>query len=142
MDNTSSRDLRENEKTLIEIFTTLDMKYDRLLIIVEGMRDERVLRDLGVRTEIIRTQSGMSRAELLEKISASLGNGRELLILTDFDQEGDDLCRFIERGLEPHRAVILRSLRRRIRRVMGNWRCIEELVALFRRRDSPEPIGP
>jgi 5S rRNA maturation endonuclease (ribonuclease M5) len=133
--------MRDNEKKLVEILTSLDSQYPNLLIIVEGKRDKRVLRNLGVRSHIIQTQSGQKRITLVDKIKHMVGKDRKVLILTDFDNEGNELQKYIEQELEIHRIKILRRLRKQIRKSMGNWRCIEEMVALFKRKDSPEPAS-
>ncbi len=136
---TSRRTLRDNERALIELFTHLDREHQHLVVIVEGRRDEQVLRDLGVTAKIVRAHAKGTRADLIDRIVSGLGSDGEVLILTDFDAEGEELRRYIEGELEARRVRVLRGLRRRVRRVMGNWRCIEEMVALFKRRDSPEP---
>ena len=132
--------MRDNEKTLLDIFSSLDSDYPDLYVIVEGKRDERILRNLGVRSHIIKTQSGKQRSVLITEIIQLVGNNGQVLILTDFDQEGIELQKYIEMQLELHKIKILRRLRKRIRKVMGNWRCIEEIVAIFKRKDSPEPV--
>ncbi|MHA1588284.1 MAG: hypothetical protein ACTSV9_05845 [Candidatus Thorarchaeota archaeon] len=139
---TRNRKMRDNERTLVELFSKIDGQYEGLLIVVEGKRDEKILRELGVKARIIKTQSGKPRLEFLEEIASAAGEGGQVLILTDFDPEGVDLCRFIERDLELRKIAILKRLRREIRKLMGNWRCIEEIVSLFKRRDSPEPQDP
>jgi 5S rRNA maturation endonuclease (ribonuclease M5) len=133
-----ARGLRENEKSLISLVQKLD-DYDHIIVIVEGKRDERILRSLGLRAPIVKTQHGMPRPDLLDDIASRAGRNGQVLILTDFDDEGIEICRFIERGLEPRRIKVLQGLRLEFRKAMGNWRCIEEMVALFKRKDSPEP---
>ncbi|MFX0108925.1 MAG: hypothetical protein ACFE7R_11615 [Candidatus Hodarchaeota archaeon] len=137
----SSRRLRDNERSLIKLIQNID-DYDGILVIVEGKRDESILRSLGVQAPIIKTQHGAPRPELLEEIASKVGTGGQVLILTDFDDEGIEICRFIEKGLEPRRIRVRQRYRREIRKAMGNWRCIEELISLFKRRDSPEPTPP
>jgi 5S rRNA maturation endonuclease (ribonuclease M5) len=134
----SSRGLRENEKSLIKLIQKLD-NYEGLLIVVEGKRDEHILRSLGMRAPIVKTQQRLPRPELLDEIASRAGREGQVLILTDFDEEGIEICKFIEKGLEPKRIKVLQGLRFEIRKAMGNWRCIEEMVALFKRKDSPEP---
>ncbi len=136
----STRRLRDNERTLINLIQKLDELED-VLVIVEGKRDERILRGLGLGAPIIKTQQGLPRPELLDEIALQAGRKGQVLILTDFDDEGIEICRFIENGLEPKRIRVLRRFRREIRKAMGNWRCIEEMAALFKRKDSPEPIA-
>ncbi|MFW9907978.1 MAG: toprim domain-containing protein [Candidatus Thorarchaeota archaeon] len=141
MDYRSDRPLRDNERTLIELLRSIEIKYDPLLIIVEGNRDEAILRNLGVKGQIIKTQTLKTREQLIDSIADYSGPKGNVLILTDFDAEGIELCKSLERALELKKVKMLRRLRLRIRNLMGNWRCIEELVALFRRVDSPEPEG-
>jgi 5S rRNA maturation endonuclease (ribonuclease M5) len=134
----SSRGLRENEKSLIRIIQKLD-DIDGILVVVEGKRDEEILRSLGMRAPIIKTQQRLPRPDLVDDIADRAGRHGSVLILTDFDEEGIEIRKFIERGLEPKRIKVLQGLRLEIRKAMGNWRCIEEMVALFKRKDSPEP---
>jgi 5S rRNA maturation endonuclease (ribonuclease M5) len=130
--------LRDNERALVELVQNLDSKYEGLVVIVEGKRDVKVLRDLGLKAPIIRTQSRLPRYRLIEQIVAKAGERGRVLILTDFDQEGRETCSYIERELEPTGVRTLRGVRVKVRKLMGNWRCIEELVSIFNRRDSPE----
>jgi 5S rRNA maturation endonuclease (ribonuclease M5) len=117
---------------------SLDSKYENIQIIVEGKRDVLVLRNLGVKAPIIKTQSRLTRYEMIEEIVAGVGKTGQVLILTDYDKEGKEICSFIERELEIHNVKVLKRERRLIRKLMGHWRCIEELVSLFKRKDSPE----
>ncbi|UCH05759.1 MAG: hypothetical protein JSW05_06230 [Candidatus Thorarchaeota archaeon] len=133
--------LRDNERALIDIIQKLDHDYESLLVVVEGKRDELVLRSLGLKAPIVKTQSGTPRQLFVDKLASATNQDRQVLILTDFDDEGSELCRLIEQELEVRRVRVLRRLRREIRKAMGNWRCIEELVALFKRKDSPEPTA-
>ncbi len=136
------RKMRDNERALVELFSTIDKQYENLLIVVEGKRDEKILRELGVKARIVKTQSGKPRLEYIEEIALAGGKEGRVLILTDFDPMGVILCRFIERELELRKIYILKRLRREVRKLMGNWRCIEEIVSLFKRRDAPEPLDP
>lgn len=137
----SKKKLRDNERTLIDIIQKLDHDYEGLLVVVEGKRDELVLRSLGLKAPIVKTQSGTPRQLFVDQLASATEQDRQVLILTDFDEEGSELCRLIEQELEIRRVRVLRRLRREIRKAMGNWRCIEELIALFKRRDSPEPVA-
>ena len=130
--------LQENEKELIEIIKNLDSKYENLLIVVEGKRDVLGLKNLGVKAPIVKTQSRLSRIDMAENIAKKAGKDGQVLILTDYDKEGKDLCRFIERQLELSGTKVLKRERRMIRRSMGPWICIEDLDSLFKRSDSPE----
>ncbi|MHA1956431.1 MAG: toprim domain-containing protein [Candidatus Thorarchaeota archaeon] len=131
--------LRDNERTLIELLQSLNNDSESVLIVVEGKRDETVLRRLGVKASIVRTQTRKNRNELIEEIAKRANWGKRVLILTDFDQEGIEIHDYIRSELELRRVPILRRMRRQIRKSMEHWRCIEELVVLFKRVDAPEP---
>ncbi|MHA1577805.1 MAG: toprim domain-containing protein [Candidatus Thorarchaeota archaeon] len=139
MEYRSAKPLRDNERTLVNILSTLDEKYRPVLIIVEGKRDVRILRDLGVTSPIIKTQTQATRNQLVGQIAKQVDGRMKVLILTDFDDEGVEIAGYLESELEIQKIPTLKGLRFRIRAVMGNWRCIEELVVLLKRKDSPEP---
>jgi 5S rRNA maturation endonuclease (ribonuclease M5) len=137
----SSKPLRANERALIDLILSLDTRYPNTLIVVEGKRDVRILRNLGIKSRIVKTQTKMTRDELIDSIAQEVGETGEVLILTDFDSEGTELAKYLQTSLELHKVKIMEGLRIRIRNLMGNWRCIEEMVALFKREDSPAPSG-
>ena len=138
IDLRSSRRLNENEVALIEFIQALDSKYENLLVIVEGKRDLAVLRNLGLEAPIIKTQTRLSRSVLAEKIVTAAGKDGQVLVLTDFDKEGKEIYRYIEKELELSGIKNLKRERRLIRKYMDTWTTIEQLVSLFKRSDSPE----
>ena len=138
IDARKTRRLTENEQSLIDLIQGLDRNYPNLVIIVEGKRDVRVLRNLGVGAPIIRTQTRLSRSRLIERIVEVTGKDGQVLILTDYDREGKELYAFIKKELELAGIKHLRRERGLVRRYMEDWTTIEQLVALFKRRDSPE----
>jgi len=133
-----TRRLTESEQALIETIQTLDGKYPNLLVIVEGKRDVSVLRNLGLGAPIVKTQTRLSRVRLVEKILSEAGKDGQVLILTDFDKKGKEIYRFIEKELELCGIKNLKRERRMIRKYMEDWTTIEQLVSLFKRKDSPE----
>jgi 5S rRNA maturation endonuclease (ribonuclease M5) len=130
--------MEENERELVELIQSLDSKYKNMLIIVEGKRDALVLRNLGVEAPIFKTQSRLTKFDMIEKIVSEVEERGQVLILTDYDNEGKEICSFIERELERRKIKVLKRERRMIRKLMGHWRCIEEIISLFKRKDSPE----
>jgi 5S rRNA maturation endonuclease (ribonuclease M5) len=132
--------LEPNEERIVEILSTIDEKFPDLVVIVEGKRDVTLLRNLGVVSRIVRTQAGRTRTALIDEIEQNLGPERQVLILTDYDEEGEEIASFLKSELELRRIKILERERRLIRNSMGNLRCIEELVVLFKRKFSPEPV--
>ena len=135
------RRLTEEERKLIEFLQRVEREYQPLVIVVEGRRDEEVLRDLGVSTTIVRTQSYRSRPELLDHLSSMREKGLSVLILTDYDQEGDEIARHLEQELQIRKIRSQMRLRKKVRALMGERLCIEDLHSLFRKEDSPEPAG-
>jgi 5S rRNA maturation endonuclease (ribonuclease M5) len=133
-----TRRLNDNEKALIEFIQKLDLKYENLIVVVEGKRDVAVLRNLGLKAPVIKTQTRLSRSRLVEKIVAKAGKDGQVLILTDFDNKGKEIYRFIEKELELNGVKNLKRERRMIRKYMDTWTTIEQLVSLFKRSDSPE----
>ncbi len=128
-------ELTDDERELVAVMGQLGHHYDGLVIVVEGRSDEEALRTLGIEVPIVRTQSGLGRPELIDKIADLAGDTGQVLVMTDFDPEGRELSRYLQRELEAHRIKVLRELRRRISRLMGGRRCVEDLTALFKKED-------
>ena len=133
-----TRKLNDTENVLLETLQGLDSNYENLIIVVEGKKDVSVLRNLDVKAPIIKTQTKLPRYRMAEQIAAKAGKGGQVLILTDFDPEGREICKYIERELELTGVKILKNVRRDVRRLMGTWRCIEDIASLLKRRDSSE----
>ncbi|RDE12983.1 MAG: hypothetical protein C4K49_09275 [Candidatus Thorarchaeota archaeon] len=127
--------LADDEKELVAVIGQLGNHYDGLIVVVEGRSDEKVLRALGLNMPIVKTQSRLGRPELIDKIADLAGNKGQVLVLTDFDPEGRELSRYLQRELEAHRIKVLRELRRRISHLMGGRRCVEDLTVLFKKED-------
>lgn len=134
--------MTDTEKALIDLLQTIDREYGLLVIIVEGRRDEEALRDLGITAEIVRTQSYMSRSELVDALAYLSDRNLSVLILTDYDEEGMEIAKHFEQELQVRKVKTLRRLRGKIRALMEDRLCIEDLHSLFKRDDSPEPAGP
>lgn len=64
-------------------------------IIVEGMRDERALRALGIRGPVIMA----SRRPALELAEDAARRYREIVVLTDWDLKGDEMALKIDQYL-------------------------------------------
>ena len=65
-------------------------------IMVEGKKDKLSLRRLKVRGKIVCIKS--ARGSLLDFLSM-MNTYNEVLVLTDFDREGEELAKFIEKEL-------------------------------------------
>lgn len=101
--------LEELEKTLEEV---KELSKEGTLIIVEGKKDERALRKLGINGEIFRIpHNGKTILNSLE----DLPKEEEFLILTDFDRTGEELAKYCRKHLEKLGANVLIDLRRKLR---------------------------
>ena len=66
-------------------------------IVVEGERDVRSLRELGVSGKIIALNAGVSVFNLVETLGA---RHRAAIVLTDWDRRGGQLCKLLRAALE------------------------------------------
>jgi 5S rRNA maturation endonuclease (ribonuclease M5) len=125
------RKIIERRIEIIEALKKLDENVD--LIIVEGKRDRYVLRKLGCKTNIIALgDTHKPLLTLIEDLNMKY-MGLKVAILTDFDEEGEELNKKIERILEGSSLKVERTLKDRLRKAMleENRRRIEELIGLL-----------
>ncbi|WP_148882568.1 toprim domain-containing protein [Thermococcus aciditolerans] len=128
----------ENYKRFLELIDKL-REFEGALI-VEGLRDEVALRNLGVRAEIIR----LSRLPLTE-VALIASSYKEVMILTDFDRTGEELARKLLRYLEGYPCRVDAETRRELRRIAKkDIKGIEDLYGLYLKVVSvsdPHPEG-
>jgi len=108
------------------------------LILVEGPRDLEALRNLGYsgRTETL-SQIGVQSNDL---VNAFAENSSNVLILTDFDEEGCVLERRLTEMFEKAGVKVEKGIRRRFNRLMGALRVyeIEDLDNAEKRLETGE----
>jgi len=80
-------------------------------VIVEGERDEKSLRELGLSGEIVRLNSGMPIFNLAESMSRRT---KDAIILTDWDPRGGVLCRLLRAAFEANQVRYDTDLRARL----------------------------
>jgi len=115
----------ENYKRFLELIDKL-REFEGALI-VEGMRDEVALRNLGVRAEIIR----LSRLPLTE-IALIASSYKEVMILTDFDRKGEELAGKLTRYLAGYPCRVDVETRRELKRLSKkDIKGIEDLYGLY-----------
>ncbi|NJE30751.1 hypothetical protein E3E38_06800 [Thermococcus sp. 18S1] len=115
----------ENYKRFLELIDKL-REFEGALI-VEGLRDEVALRNLGVRAEIIR----LSRLPLTE-VALIASSYKEVMILTDFDRKGEELARKLLRYLEGYPCRVDAETRRELKRIAKkDIKGIEDLYGLY-----------
>ncbi len=87
-----------------ELFEKLRKLLDELIecnrtipVVVEGIKDVKALRSLGLEGEIISLNQGERVFTLTEALSREHS---EIIILTDWDRTGGHLCRLLREGFE------------------------------------------
>ena len=85
------------------------------VVVVEGERDRRALRRLGLSGPIVLVHRGRTLAETAQHLAAT---ARRVIILTDWDTEGGHLAQRLREFLGDGRAGPDLELRRRLARVL------------------------
>jgi 5S rRNA maturation endonuclease (ribonuclease M5) len=70
---------------------------DTMPVIVEGKKDEKALRELGVKGEIVRLNKGDSIFSTCERLSK---DHKKVILMTDWDRKGGHLGKLLKDGLE------------------------------------------
>ncbi|WP_297509338.1 toprim domain-containing protein [Thermococcus sp.] len=123
----------ENYKRFLQIIDEL-REFEGALI-VEGMRDEVALRNLGVRAEIIR----LSRLPLAE-VALIASSHRDVMILTDFDRKGEELAKKLLRYLEGYPCRVDVKTWKELRRlVKKDVKGVEDLYELYLKVSVSDP---
>jgi 5S rRNA maturation endonuclease (ribonuclease M5) len=84
----------------LELFARLRLESERpgTVLLVEGERDRRSLRRLGIQGPIVLVHHGRTLSELAQEL---IGSGQRVIILTDWDAEGGHLAHRIREFLAP-----------------------------------------
>ena len=101
----------ETYEDLVEVIADLAEANLEVPVIVEGERDVRSLRALGLQGEILSLNAGVSMFHLAESYSRRL---RKAIILTDWDRRGGQLCRLLMDAFEANGVRADVDLRARI----------------------------
>ncbi len=105
-------------------------------VLVEGVRDRRSLRELGVGAPVLLVHRGRDLAEVAREVAGTLGG---VVILTDWDPSGSFLAGRLRDLLADGRREIDLDLRRRIGRALrGEVIHVEGLAGWARRRAAAE----
>ena len=90
-------------------------------ILVEGKKDEEVLRTLGVEGRIIKVSQ-----QSLNTLIDQLYGCRRVLILTDFDEKGEKIAKTLSSFLEIGGTIPLHEMRNELKHALaGQVSCIE-----------------
>jgi 5S rRNA maturation endonuclease (ribonuclease M5) len=89
----------ERAERLREVLELLEDANRRVPVIVEGKRDAHALRKLGLKGEILILHNGKGLYEFCEEIAERF---RKVIVLFDWDNKGESLCRTVTDHLEGH----------------------------------------
>jgi 5S rRNA maturation endonuclease (ribonuclease M5) len=92
-----------------------ESEVDGTVIVVEGERDRRSLRRLGVTGAIATVHRGRTLSGTAHDL---VGGARRVIVLTDWDVEGGHLARRLKEFLEADRPSIDLEFRRRLARIV------------------------
>jgi 5S rRNA maturation endonuclease (ribonuclease M5) len=114
----SNRVRKEYLKKLIELLNQIEYLVD--VVLVEGLRDLKSLRNLGYSGEIVYcNQKGVSDYDLTDKICQQYN---KVLILTDYDKEGEELEQHFRELFERKAIKVENGLRREVGRITAKLR--------------------
>lgn len=123
-----------------QISALLEASHNGAAIIVEGMRDERALRSLGVRGPVIMA----SRRPALELAEDAARRYEAIVVLTDWDLKGDEMALKIEQHLRSAgvradveiRSRLKKLVRKEIKDVESLSLYVERMRALYGMQDK------
>lgn len=105
----SSKDFENLEKLLDEV---IEHSSQDAAVIVEGKKDRKTLRSLGVKGPIhCISSSGTSALNFLE----NLPSHKRAIILTDFDRKGNELAEFCRKHLKKLGTEPISDLRKKLK---------------------------
>lgn len=96
------------------IASLLDASCQGAAVIVEGRRDLIALRTLGLSGPVIMA----SRRSALDLAEDAARNYSQIILLTDWDRKGDEMCRTIERHLRSAGSRPDRLIRSRLKKLV------------------------
>ncbi|MCI4324512.1 MAG: hypothetical protein L3K00_01305 [Thermoplasmata archaeon] len=111
-----------------------EMATGKVVVLVEGIRDRRSLRSLGLEGPVELVHAGRTMSELAAHLSRE---GRKVVVLTDWDTAGGQLARTLREFLGAEAVGIDLEYRRRLARVLrGELVHVEGLFGWARRTAS------
>jgi 5S rRNA maturation endonuclease (ribonuclease M5) len=119
------------------IETLLEASRAGAAIIVEGERDERSLRDMGIEGPIVKA----ARRPALEVAEEAAREFEEIVVLTDWDRAGEELARRMEAHLLHARSKTDFEIRERLKRMVRREIKDVESLSRFVERVRAESYG-
>jgi len=90
------RDAKDTLDKLDRVLQDLRERPENSTLLVEGRKDKTALWVLGVEGDVMPIQNGRRIFEVAEELAR---DGREAIILTDWDRKGGQLCRLLKQAL-------------------------------------------
>ncbi len=91
------RDAKDTLDDLDQVLRELKERPENSTLLVEGRKDKAALWVLGVEGDVMPVQNGKRIFEIAEELAKE---GREAIILTDWDRKGGQLCRLLRKALK------------------------------------------
>ena len=91
------RDAEETLKDLDLLLQELRERPNNCTLLVEGRKDKAALWVLGVEGDVMPIQNGRRIFQVAEELARE---GREAIILTDWDRKGGQFCRLLKQALK------------------------------------------
>ncbi|MHA2407865.1 MAG: toprim domain-containing protein [Candidatus Ranarchaeia archaeon] len=107
-------------------------------LIVEGVNDEEALRSIGIKGPILRIYGNQRTIDDIER-EVIQQQYKRVVILTDYDSEGQELARKLEDYLKP-KVKILTIIRQKFRKALGGWVEVIEAIPNFFSREAPRRL--
>ncbi|MCX6775340.1 MAG: toprim domain-containing protein [Candidatus Micrarchaeota archaeon] len=130
------RKLQKKRKLLDRVMK--ELKESGAPLLVEGKRDREALERIGVKNRIFLVN--MSPDKLCLRVSKVAD---EAVILTDFDEAGQKLCRRIEEALHSYNVLPNTEVRRKLRYLLGvyNFEDIDRRMEEFKKKIEGDMDG-
>ena len=98
-------------------------------IIVEGRKDLESLKEIGIKGKVCCIKSsGMNFTNLIDELKKE----KEMIIMTDFDKEGEELGRRLSKTLIQMRVRVNDSIRSRMKKIVKrDIKAVEELAGYY-----------
>ncbi|MBN1323701.1 MAG: toprim domain-containing protein [Methanotrichaceae archaeon] len=120
-----------------QITSLLDASKRGAAIIVEGLRDKRALRSLGAEGPVIMA----SRRPSLDLAEEAAREYEEIIVLTDWDRQGEEMARKIQHHLQatsvPADLDIRERLKRLVRKEIKDVESLDNYVRRMREQSGP-----
>jgi 5S rRNA maturation endonuclease (ribonuclease M5) len=102
---------RERFKRLLDVIEKLIEENREVPVIVEGMRDERSLRSLGLEGEVLLLNTGEPILDLCERLARAY---RRIILMTDWDRKGGVLAEKLRTNLSNSPLTVDPDFRRKL----------------------------